>query len=159
MAQIFASTSGSDSDWIVKLIDVYPETYPENPQLAGYELMIADEIMRGRFRESFEHPKAVTPEAVMPYLIDLHTNDHAFLKGHRIMVQIQSTWFPLYDANPQTSSKISSMRRPPTTKRLPRQSIVRRKPLPTSSFRSCPNRCAASRSPRAHRPLGVAPNK
>jgi uncharacterized protein len=102
VAQIFASTSGSDSDWIVKLIDVYPETYPENPQLAGYELMIADEIMRGRFRESFEHPKAVTPGAVTPYAIDLHTNDHAFLKGHRIMVQIQSTWFPLYDANPQT---------------------------------------------------------
>ena len=102
VAQIFASTSGSDSDWVVKLIDVYPETYPDNPQLAGYELMIADEILRGRFRGSFEHPGAITPGAVTPYAIDLHTNDHAFLKGHRIMVQIQSTWFPLYDVNPQT---------------------------------------------------------
>jgi putative CocE/NonD family hydrolase len=99
VARIFASTSGSDSDWIVKLIDVYPD---DEPKLAGYELMIADEILRGRFRESFEHPAAITPGAVTPYAIDLHTNDHAFLKGHRIMVQIQSTWFPLYDRNPQT---------------------------------------------------------
>ena len=102
VARLFASTSGSDSDWVVKLIDVYPETYPEKPALAGYELMIADEILRGRFRESFEHPGAITPGTVTPYAIDLHTNDHAFLKGHRIMVQIQSTWFPLYDVNPQT---------------------------------------------------------
>jgi len=102
VARIFASTSGSDSDWVVKLIDVYPESYPEKPQLAGYELMIADEILRGRFRDSFEHPTAIKPGAVTPYTIDLHTNDHAFLEGHRIMVQIQSTWFPLYDANPQT---------------------------------------------------------
>jgi hypothetical protein len=102
VARIFASTSGSDSDWVVKLIDVYPETYPDKPQLAGYELMIADEILRGRFRESFEHPSVITPGAVTPFAIDLHTNDHAFLKGHRVMVQIQSTWFPLYDVNPQT---------------------------------------------------------
>ncbi len=102
VAQIHASTSGTDSDWVVKLIDVYPETYPANPELAGYELMIADEILRGRFRESFEHPKAIPANQVTAYRIDLHTNDHAFLKGHRIMVQIQSTWFPLYDANPQT---------------------------------------------------------
>lgn len=102
VAQIYASTSGSDSDWVVKLIDVYPEIYPEDSKLAGYELMVADEILRGRFRESYEHPKAITPGEVTPYRIDLHTNDHAFLKGHRIMVQIQSTWFPLYDINPQT---------------------------------------------------------
>jgi hypothetical protein len=102
VARVFASTSGSDSDWVVKLIDVYPETYPEKPALAGYELMIADEILRGRFHDSFEHPGAITPGAVTLYAIDLHTNDHAFLKGHRIMVQIQSTWFPLYDVNPQT---------------------------------------------------------
>jgi uncharacterized protein len=102
VARIFASTSGSDSDWVVKLIDVYPDPYPQNLQLAGYQLMIADEILRGRFRNSFEHPEAVTPGAVTPYAIDLHTNDHAFLKDHRIMVQIQSTWFPLYDVNPQT---------------------------------------------------------
>ncbi len=101
-AELFASTTGSDSDWIVKLIDVYPEFNPEDRALDGYELMIADEILRGRFRESFERPQAVAPNQVTPYHIDLHTNDHAFLKGHRIMVQVQSTWFPLYDRNPQT---------------------------------------------------------
>jgi putative CocE/NonD family hydrolase len=100
-ARIFTSTTGSDSDWIVKLIDVYPENYRENTQLAGYQLMIAAEILRGRFHEGFDRPTAITPGAVTPWLIDLHTNDHAFLKGHRIMVQVQSTWFPLYDANPQ----------------------------------------------------------
>jgi putative CocE/NonD family hydrolase len=101
-AQLFASTTGSDADWVVKLIDVYPESNPENPTLAGYELMVADEILRGRFRESFERPKPIVAGQVTPYLLDLHTNDHAFLKGHRIMVQVQSTWFPLYDRNPQT---------------------------------------------------------
>jgi putative CocE/NonD family hydrolase len=100
-ADLFASTSGSDSDWVVKLIDVFPETYPEAPNLAGYELMVADEILRGRFRGSFEHPAPIQPGEVTRYRIDLHTNDHAFLKGHRIMVQVQSTWFPLYDRNPQ----------------------------------------------------------
>jgi hypothetical protein len=102
VAQVYASTTGTDSDWIVKLIDVYPEIYPETPQLAGYELMIASDIFRGRFRKSFQQPEAITPNEVTSYRIDLHTNDHAFLKGHRIMVQIQSSWFPLYDRNPQT---------------------------------------------------------
>ncbi len=102
VAQLFAATSGTDCDWVVKLIDVYPEIYPENPSLAGYELMVADEIFRGRFRESFERPKAIPRNEIVPYRIDMHTNDHAFLKGHRIMVQVQSTWFPLYDRNPQT---------------------------------------------------------
>jgi uncharacterized protein len=100
-AELFASTTGTDSDWVVKLIDVYPETNPGAPTLAGFELMVADEIQRGRFRESFQHPSAITAGEVTPYRIDLHTNDHAFLKGHRIMVQVQSTWFPLYDRNPQ----------------------------------------------------------
>jgi putative CocE/NonD family hydrolase len=101
LAELFASTSGSDSDWVVKLIDVYPESYPEDSKLAGFELMIADEILRGRYRDSFEHPAAIVPGQVTKYRIDLHTNDHSFLKGHRIMVQVQSTWFPLYDRNPQ----------------------------------------------------------
>jgi len=87
---------------VVKLIDVYPEFNPDDQALDGYELMIADEILRGRFRESFKYPKAILPNEVAAYRIDLHTNDHAFLKGHRIMVQVQSTWFPLYDRNPQT---------------------------------------------------------
>jgi uncharacterized protein len=100
-AKLFASTTGSDSDWVVKLIDVYPEKYPENWRLSGFELMIADEIFRGRFRHSFEKPEPVTPGEVTPFTIDLHTANHVFKKGHRIMVQVQSTWFPLYDRNPQ----------------------------------------------------------
>jgi putative CocE/NonD family hydrolase len=102
VAHLFASTSGTDSDWIVKLIDVYPEDYPKDAKMGGYQLMIADEVFRARFRESFTHPKAVTPDEVTEYAIGLHTNNHAFLKGHRIMVQVQSTWFPVIDRNPQT---------------------------------------------------------
>ncbi len=101
VAHLFASTTGTDSDWIVKLIDVYPETYPQAPTMAGYELMIADEVFRGRFRESFEHPAPLVPGKITAFTIDLHTNDHCFLKGHRIMVQVQSTWFPLIDRDPQ----------------------------------------------------------
>ena len=100
-AKLFASTSGSDSDWIVKLIDVYPEKVANDWKLSGYELMIADEIFRGRFRNSFEKPEPITPGEVTPFTIDLHTADHVFKRGHRIMVQVQSTWFPLYDRNPQ----------------------------------------------------------
>jgi uncharacterized protein len=85
----------------VKLIDVFPEEYLKDPKMGGYELMIADEILRARFWKSFEKPQPVMPNRVNEYLIDLHTNDHCFLKGHRIMVQAQSTWFPLYDRNPQ----------------------------------------------------------
>ena len=100
-AKLFASTTGSDSDWVVKLIDVYPQSYPQNWELSGYELMIADEIFRGRFRSSYEKPEPITPNAVTPFTIDLHTANHVFKKGHRVMVQVQSTWFPLYDRNPQ----------------------------------------------------------
>jgi len=100
-AKLFASTTGSDSDWIVKLIDVYPEKVASDWKLSGYELMIADEIFRGRFRNSFEKPEPITPGEVTPFTIDLHTANHVFKKGHRIMVQVQSTWFPLYDRNPQ----------------------------------------------------------
>ena len=100
-AKLFASTTGSDSDWIVKLIDVYPENVAQDWKLSGYELMIADEIFRGRFRNSFEKPEPIAPNEVTPFTIDLHTADHVFKKRHRIMVQVQSTWFPLYDRNPQ----------------------------------------------------------
>jgi len=100
-AKLFASTTGSDSDWVAKLIDVYPEKDPQNWKLSGFELMISDEIFRGRFRKSFEKPEPITPNQVTPFTIDLHTANHVFKKGHRIMVQVQSTWFPLYDRNPQ----------------------------------------------------------
>jgi uncharacterized protein len=100
-AKLFASTTGSDVDWIVKLIDVYPEKMPDNWKLSGYELMIADEVFRGRFRNSFEKPEPIKPNTVTPFTVDLHTANHVFKKGHRIMVQVQSTWFPLIDRNPQ----------------------------------------------------------
>ncbi len=101
VTHLFASTTGTDSDWIVKLIDVYPEKYPADPAMGGYQLIIADEVFRGRFRNSFEKPEAIPANEVVSYNIDLHTNDHAFLAGHRIMIQVQSTWFPLIDRNPQ----------------------------------------------------------
>ena len=100
-AKLFASTTGSDADWVVKLIDVYPEKFPQDWRLSGYELMIADEIFRGRYRNSFEKPEAITPGKVTQFTIDLHSANHVFKKGHRLMVQVQSTWFPLYDRNPQ----------------------------------------------------------
>jgi len=102
IAHLFASTTGTDSDWVVKLIDVYPDEYPADKKMAGYQLMIADEIFRGRYRKSFEKPEAIPPNKVVEYSIDLRGNDHVFMKGHRIMVEVQSTWFPLYDRNPQT---------------------------------------------------------
>jgi uncharacterized protein len=99
VTHLFAATSGSDSDWIAKLIDVYPEN---DPKLPGYELMIANEVFRARFRSSFEHPQRVEPGQVYEYPIDIHSANHAFRRGHRIMLQVQSTWFPLIDRNPQT---------------------------------------------------------
>jgi hypothetical protein len=101
VAHIFASTTGTDSDWIVKLIDVYPEDYPKDRTMGGYQLMIANEVMRGRFRKSFENPGPIKPNEVFEYVIDIRHNDHTFLKGHKIMVQVQSTWFPIIDRNPQ----------------------------------------------------------
>ena len=101
-AHLFAATTGSDADWIVKLIDVYPEHNPENWDLAGYELMVSNEVFRGRYRKSFEKPEAITPGAVLDYSFSLHTQSYSFRRGHRLMVQVQSTWFPLIDRNPQT---------------------------------------------------------
>ncbi|MEP7271928.1 MAG: CocE/NonD family hydrolase [Acidobacteriota bacterium] len=102
VAHLFAATSGSDADWIVKLIDVYPERYPQNWDLAGYQLMVSNEVFRGRYRRSFEKPEAITPNRVLEYAFSLHTQNYTFLKGHRLMVQVQSTWFPIIDRNPQT---------------------------------------------------------
>ncbi len=102
MVNLFASTSGTDSDWVVKLIDVYPEEMPSDPPQGGYELPVAMDIFRGRYRESFSRPSAIPSGKVERYRFALPNVNHVFLPGHRIMVQIQSSWFPLYDRNPQT---------------------------------------------------------
>ena len=101
-AKLFAATTGTDADWIVKLIDVYPNDYPADPKMGGYQLMVVGDVVRGRFLKSFEKPAPLVANQVNQYPIDLHSADYTFLKGHRIMVQVQSTWFPLIDRNPQT---------------------------------------------------------
>jgi putative CocE/NonD family hydrolase len=101
VANLFASTTGTDSDWIVKLIDVYPEKYEAEPTMGGYQLIIAGDVFRGRYRKSFEKPEPVTANSVLSYEIGFPANDHVFKKRHRIMVQVQSTWFPIIDRNPQ----------------------------------------------------------
>ncbi|HYU07745.1 MAG TPA: CocE/NonD family hydrolase [Gemmatimonadales bacterium] len=101
-AHLFASTTGSDADWIVKLIDVFPEDYSSPNMTGGYQLMVANDVLRGRFRTGFDRPVPIPPNRVLEYVVDLHSQDYRFLKGHRIMVQVQSTWFPIIDRNPQT---------------------------------------------------------
>jgi hypothetical protein len=114
-ADLFVSTSGTDADFIVKLIDVYPDSAQANTwdgdagplpgeyarSMNGYELPIAMEVRRGRYLASYEHPQPLVPNTPRPWHIPLRDHDHVFLKGHRIMVQVQSTWFPVIDRNPQ----------------------------------------------------------
>jgi len=102
VANLMASTSGTDSDWVVKVIDVYPDEVAGQPALGGYQLMISADIFRGRYRESLETAKPIAADVPLLYRFSLPTANHVFLSGHRIMVQIQSSWFPLYDRNPQT---------------------------------------------------------
>jgi putative CocE/NonD family hydrolase len=102
IANLIASTSGSDSDWVVKLIDVYPDEVASQPNMGGYQLMVSADIFRGRYRESLETPKPIVSDKPFLYRFHLPNANHVFLPGHRIMVQIQSSWFPLYDRNPQT---------------------------------------------------------
>jgi putative CocE/NonD family hydrolase len=102
VAHLVASTDGSDADWVVKLIDVYPDEVADQPRMGGYQLMVAADIIRGRFRESFETPRPIAANQPLPYQFALPNANHVFLPGHRIMVQVQSSWFPLYDRNPQT---------------------------------------------------------
>ena len=102
IANLFASTSGTDSDFVVKLIDVYPDRYPSQPELSGYELMVSADILRGRYRDDRAHPSPIPPGKIERYRWTLPATSHVFLPGHRIMVQIQSSWFPLYDRNPQS---------------------------------------------------------
>ncbi len=102
VAELFAATTGTDADWVVKLIDAYPDEVPSQPEMSGYQLPISMDIFRGRYRKSFEQASAIPANSVEKYRFVLPTADHTFLPGHRIMVQIQSSWFPLYDRNPQT---------------------------------------------------------
>jgi len=102
VVNLVASTSGTDSDWVVKVIDVYPDQVANGPLLSGYQLMISADIFRGRYRESFETPKPLAANQPLLYKWALPNANHVFLPGHRIMVQVQSSWFPLYDRNPQT---------------------------------------------------------
>ncbi len=101
IANLFASTSGTDSDWIVKLIDVYPENFKDDPTMSGYQLMIAGDVFRGRYYKGFEKSNPIPANEVQKYQIAYPANDHTFKKGHKIMVQVQSTWFPIIDRNPQ----------------------------------------------------------
>ncbi|NOT63883.1 MAG: X-Pro dipeptidyl-peptidase, partial [Acidobacteria bacterium] len=91
----------SDSDWIVKLIDVYPEDFADDHKMGGFQFMVTGEVLRGRYHKSFEQPQALTPNQVTEFNVNLLYKDHCFKKGHKIMVQVQSTWFPVIDRNPQ----------------------------------------------------------
>jgi putative CocE/NonD family hydrolase len=102
VATLFASTSGTDADWVVKLIDLYPNEVPSQPELGGFQLMVSADILRGRYRESIETPQPIPPGEVLPYRVRMPHASHTFRPGHRIMVHIQSSWFPVYDRNPQT---------------------------------------------------------
>jgi putative CocE/NonD family hydrolase len=102
VVNLTASTSGTDSDWVVKVIDLYPDEVAGEPAMGGYQLMISADIFRGRYRESLENPKPIAADKPLLYKFNLPTANHVFLPGHRIMVQVQSSWFPLYDRNPQT---------------------------------------------------------
>jgi predicted acyl esterase len=101
VVHLTASTSGSDSDWVVKLIDVYPDEVAGDRAMSGYQLPIAMDIFRGRYRESLAEARPLQPDTPLGYKFDLPQANHVFLPGHRIMVQVQSSWFPLYDRNPQ----------------------------------------------------------
>ena len=105
IVNLMASTSGTDSDWVVKVIDLYPAQVAGQPNMGGYQLMISADVLRGRYRESFEIAKPIESNTPLRYRFALPTANHVFLPGHRIMVQIQSSWFPLYDRNPQTFVK------------------------------------------------------
>jgi hypothetical protein len=102
IADLLAATTGTDADWVVKLIDVFPDEVPSQPEMGGYQLGVSMDIFRGRYRESFEHPSPIPSGKPQRYRFVLPTVNHIFLPGHRVMVQIQSSWFPLYDRNPQT---------------------------------------------------------
>jgi uncharacterized protein len=101
IAHLFASSTGTDADFVVKLIDVYPAFDNVNRKMSGFQLPVAMEVIRGRYRKSFTQPSPLVPGKTEAFIIDLHDINHTFLKGHRLMIQVQSTWFPIIDRNPQ----------------------------------------------------------
>ncbi|MBX3704091.1 MAG: CocE/NonD family hydrolase [Steroidobacteraceae bacterium] len=131
IARLFASTSGTDSDWVVKIIDVYPDEVPENPKLGGYQMMLSADIFRGRYREDLAAARPLAAGKVLEYRIPLPHVSHTFLPGHRIMVQVQSSWFPLYDRNPQTFVP-NVMFAPPESYRKATQRVWRTAEYPTA---------------------------
>jgi putative CocE/NonD family hydrolase len=124
VAKIQAATSGTDADWVVKVIDVFPDDNPDDDRLGGYQFMISGDIFRGRYRESFTTPKAITANKALGYEIRLPHVNHRFRRGHRLMVQIQSSWFPVFDRNPQTFVP-NIMYAKPTDYRAATQTIYR----------------------------------
>ena len=106
--ELFASTTGTDSDWVVKLIDVFPDDAPDpspnplNVRMGGYQMLLAGDILRGKFRRGFEKAEPMTPRQPSRIAFELPDRYHTFLKGHRIMIQVQSSWFPMFDRNPQS---------------------------------------------------------
>jgi hypothetical protein len=129
-ARLFAETTGTDADWVVKLIDVYPADDPSSLEMSGYQLMVSADIFRGRYRESYETAAPLAPGEVLEYTIPLPHVGHTFLPGHRLMVQVQSTWFPLYDRNPQTFVD-SIMTAPEAAYRAQRHRVHHRAAHPT----------------------------
>ena len=121
-AKLFAETTGTDADWVVKLIDAYPDDDPDALAMSGYELIVSADIFRGRYRESLEEPRPLAPGAALAYEIPLPHADHTFRPGHRLMVQVQSSWFPLYDRNPQTFVP-NVMTAPPDSYRAQKQRV------------------------------------
>ncbi len=134
-ADLFVSTTGTDSDWIVKVIDVYPDDYPDpnpNPtgvRMGGYQQLVRGDVMRGKFRNSFEKPEAFTPGKPTPVKFALQDIYHTFRSGHRIMIQVQSSWFPLVDRNPQTFVDIYSAKE--SDYRKATQHVYRTRELPS----------------------------
>jgi putative CocE/NonD family hydrolase len=120
-ARLFAETTGTDADWVVKLIDVFPDDYLKF-EMSGYQLMVSADIFRGRYREDYDQPRPLLPNQALAYTIPLPHLNHTFQPGHRLMVQIQSTWFPLYDRNPQTWVP-TIMSAPPTTYKAQRHRV------------------------------------
>jgi putative CocE/NonD family hydrolase len=112
IADLLVSTTGTDADYVVKLIDVYPDNYPDpvpnpgNIQLGGYQMLVRAEVMRGKFRNSYENPEPFTPGMITEVKYNLPDVSHCFRKGHRIMIQVQNSWFPLVDLNPQKFTDI-----------------------------------------------------